>query len=120
MVSVGSLLRAALSVSAATFLSRATGYLRWSAQAAALGPGAVADGYSIAILLPSLIYELFVGGILYSIFITVLVDRITSHGEDDARGLTNTLFALKLALMGLLTLVGIFFAGPRVGLDGSW
>ena len=120
MVSVGSLLRAALSVSAATFLSRATGYLRWSAQAAALGTGAVADGYTIAILLPSLIYELFVGGILYSIFIPVLVDRMTSHGEEDARGLTNALFTLILPLMGLLTLVGIFFAGPLVGLVGSW
>jgi len=120
MVSVGSLLRAALSVSAATFLSRATGYLRWSAQAAALGTGAVADGYTIAILLPSLIYELFVGGILYSIFIPVLVDRMTSYGEEDARGLTNALFTLILPLMGLLTLAGISFAGPLVGLVGSW
>src|SRR5215218_4164093 len=120
MVSVGSLLRAALSVSAATVLSRATGYLRWSAQAAALGTGAVADGYTIAILLPSLIYELFVGGILYSIFIPVLVDRMTSYGEEDARGLTNALFTLILPLMGLLTLAGISFAGPLVGLVGSW
>ena len=113
---MSSLLRSALSVSAATVLSRATGYLRWFAQAAALGAGtAVADGYSVAILLPSLIYELFVGGILYSIFIPVLVDRMTSHGEDDARGLTNALFTLTLPLMALLAAVGILFAGPLVG-----
>ena len=105
-----------LSISVATVFSRATGYLRWSAQAAALGTGAVADGYSVAILLPSLIYELFVGGILYSIFIPVLVDRMTSHGEDDARGLTNALFTLVLPLMVLLALVGVILAGPLVDL----
>ena len=112
-----------LSVSAATVLSRTTGYLRWSAQAAALGAGAtavVAQAYSLAILLPGLIYELFVGGILYSIFIPVLVDRMTSHGEDDARGLTNALFTLVLPLMGLLALIGIVFAGPLVDLIGAW
>ncbi|MDQ4127993.1 MAG: murein biosynthesis integral membrane protein MurJ [Actinomycetota bacterium] len=114
------ILRSALSITAATVLSRATGYLRWSAQAAALGTGAVADGYTLAILLPSLIYELFVGGILYSIFIPVLVDRMTSHGEDDARGLTNALFTLVLPLMGLLALAGTLFAGPLIGLVGSW
>jgi putative peptidoglycan lipid II flippase len=113
---VTTLLRSVLSISAATVLSRAAGYLRLSAQAAALGAGAVADGYAVAILLPSLIYELFVGGILYSIFIPVLVDRMTSHGEDDARGLTNALFTLIMPLMALLALVGIVFAGPLVDL----
>jgi len=112
-----------LSISVATVFSRATGYLRWSAQAAALGAGAgavVAEAYSVAILLPGLIYELFVGGILYSIFIPVLVDRMTSHGEDDARRLTNALFTLVLPLMGLLALAGILFAGPLVDLVADW
>lgn len=117
---MNSLLRAALSVSAATVLSRATGYLRWAVQGAVLGTTAVAEAYSVAILLPSLIYELFVGGILYSIFIPVLVDRMTSHGEEDARGLTNALFTLVLPLMGLVALAGIVFAGPLVGLVGDW
>ena len=114
------ILRSMLSISAATVLSRATGYLRWSAQAAVLGTGAVVEAYSVAILLPGLIYELFVGGILYSIFIPVLVERMTSHGEDDARRLTNALFTLVLPLMGLLTLAGILFAGPLVDLVADW
>ncbi|MBA2617427.1 MAG: murein biosynthesis integral membrane protein MurJ [Rubrobacter sp.] len=115
------ILRSMLSISAATVLSRATGYLRWSAQAAVLGAGAVvAEAYAVAVLLPSLIYELFIGGILYSIFIPVLVDRMTSHGEDDARRLTSALFTLVLPLMGLLALVGIVFAGPLVALVSDW
>src|SRR5215217_6791233 len=109
-----------LSISAATILSRATGYLRWMAQAAVLATGLVADAYTASILLPSLIYELFMGGILYSIFIPVLVDRITTHGEDDARRLTNALFTLVLPLMLFLSLVGIVFAEPLVALVTNW
>ena len=114
------ILRSVLSISVATVLSRVTGYGRWMAQAAVLAGGLVADAYTASILLPSLIYELFLGGILYSIFIPVLVDRITTHGEEDARRLTNALFTLVLPLMLVLSLVGIVFAGPLVGLVTNW
>jgi putative peptidoglycan lipid II flippase len=114
------ILRSVLSISVATVLSRATGYARWMAQAAALGAGYVADAYTASILLPSLIYELFMGGILYSIFIPVLVDRITQVGEEDARRLTNALFTLVLPLMVVLSLIGIVFARPLVLLVTDW
>ena len=117
---MAAILRAMLSISAATVLSRATGYARWMAQAAVLGTTLVADAYTVSIILPSLVYELFLGGILYSIFIPVLVDRITTHGEDDARGLTNALFTLVLPVMGALALVGIVFAEPFVRLFTDW
>jgi putative peptidoglycan lipid II flippase len=113
---VSAILRSMVSISVATVLSRVTGYGRWMAQAAVLATGLVADAYTASILLPSLIYELFLGGILYSIFIPVLVDRITRHGEEDARLLTNALFTLVLPLMLVLSLVGIVFAEPLVKL----
>src|SRR5215208_4848864 len=115
-----SILRSALSISAATILSRVTGYARWMAQAAALGAGYVADAYTASFLLPALIYELFMGGILYSIFIPVLVDRITKVGEEDARRLTNALFTLVLPLMVILSVLGIVFARPLVLLVTDW
>src|SRR5215211_413787 len=93
---MSAILRSVFSISVATVISRATGYARWMAQAAALGAGYVADAYTASILLPGLIYELFMGGILYSIFIPVLVDRITRVGEEDARRLTSALFTLVL------------------------
>src|ERR687894_720429 len=117
---MAAILRAMLSISAATVLSRATGYARWVAQAAVLGTTLVADAYTVSIILPSLVYELFLGGILYSIFIPVLVERITTHGEDDARGLTNALFTIVLPVMGVLALVGIVFAEPFVRLFTDW
>ena len=88
--------------------------------AAVLGAGLVAEAYGAAGLLPSLIYELFLGGILYSIFIPVLIERMTNHGEDDARSLTNALFTAILPLMAVVTLVGILLAEPLVGLATRW
>ena len=117
---MSSILRSILSISVATVLSRATGYGRYMAQAAALGAGYVADAYTASILLPGLIYELFMGGILYSIFIPVLVDRITRVGEEDARRLTNALFTLVLPLMMVLSIAGIVFARPLVLLVTDW
>src|SRR5215207_9550998 len=117
---MSSILRSILSISVATVLSRATGYGRYMAQAAALGAGYVADAYTASILLPGLIYELFMGGILYSIFIPVLVDRITRVGEEDARRLTSALFTLALPLMMVLSLAGIVFARPLVLLVTDW
>ena len=117
---MAAILRAMLSISAATVLSRATGYARWMAQAAVLGTTLVADAYTVSIILPSLVYELFLGGILYSIFIPVLVERITTHGEEDARRLTNALFTIVLPVMGALALVGIIFAEPFVRLFTDW
>jgi putative peptidoglycan lipid II flippase len=113
-------LRAMLSISAATVLSRVTGYARWMAQAAVLGTTIVADAYTVSIILPSLIYELFLGGILYSIFIPVLVERMTTYGEEDARRLTNALFTLVLPAMATLALFGIVFAEPFVAHFTDW
>jgi putative peptidoglycan lipid II flippase len=114
------ILRAMLSISAATVLSRATGYARWMAQAAVLGTTIVADAYTVSIILPGLIYELFLGGILYSIFIPVLVERMTTYGEEDARHLTNALITFVLPVMAVLALVGIVFAEPFVTLFTDW
>jgi putative peptidoglycan lipid II flippase len=117
---MAAILRAMLSISAATVLSRATGYARTMAQASVLGVGVVANAYAVSYLLPGLIYELFMGGILYSIFIPLLVDRMTREGEEDARRLTDTLFTLVLPLLAAVTLLGIAFAEPLVTLTTNW
>src|SRR3712207_980965 len=87
---MAAILRAMLSISVATVLSRATGYARTMAQASVLWVGVVANAYAVSYLLPGLIYELFMGGILYSIFIPLLVDRMTKVGEEDARRLSRS------------------------------
>ncbi|CAN5907371.1 murein biosynthesis integral membrane protein MurJ [soil metagenome] len=114
------ILRSMLSISAATVLSRATGFLRMMAFAFVLGTTLVGQAYVVSALLPSLIYELFLGGIFYSILIPILMDRMTHHGEEDARRLTNALFTVAMPLLAVVTLIGIVFAEPLVRLATDW
>lgn len=109
-----------LSISTATVLSRATGYLRIATMAAVLGTGVVADAYAVAVLLPTLIYELLIGGILYSIFIPVLVERRTNYGDEDAKRLTNALFTAVSPLLLVMTVAGILLARPLVEFATAW
>jgi putative peptidoglycan lipid II flippase len=117
---MAAILRSALSMSAATTLSRITGYARTMTQAAVLGTGAVANAYTLSNMLPTQIYELFMGGILSSIFIPLLIERLTRHGEEDARRLTNALLTLIVPLLSLVALLGIIFAEPLVALTTAW
>ena len=80
----------------------------------------VANAYAVSSLLPNLIYGLFLGGIIYSIFIPILVERITSHGEEDARDLVNALLTIIAPLMAVVILFAVIFAGPLVDLLTSW
>ncbi len=117
---MAAILRSALSMSAATTLSRITGYARTVTQAAVLGTGVVANAYTLSNMLPTQIYELFMGGILASIFVPLLVERLTRHGEEDARRLTNALLTLILPFLATVALLGIVFAGPLVALTTAW
>jgi putative peptidoglycan lipid II flippase len=110
------ILRAVLSMSALNALSRATGYLRAMVMAAVLGTGAVANAYGVSNGIANLIYELFLGGILYSAFVPLLIERMTKHGEEDARHLTNAILTVVLPLLAAVAVLGIVFAEPLVDL----
>ncbi len=107
-------------MSAATSLSRITGYLRTMTQAATLGTGAVAGAYTLSNALPTQIYELFMGGLLSSVLVPILVERVTRHGEEDARAFTNALLTLMLPFLAALALLGIIFAEPLILLTTDW
>jgi putative peptidoglycan lipid II flippase len=117
---MAAILRSALSMSVATTLSRITGYARTMTQAAVLGTGAVANAYTLSNALPTQLYELFMGGLLSSIFVPLLVERLTRHGEDDARRLTNALLTAILPFLAVVVLIACVFTGPLVNLVTAW
>ena len=114
------MLRSILSMSAATSLSRITGYLRTMTQAATLGTGAVAGAYTLSNALPTQIYELFMGGLLSSILVPLLVERITRNGPEDARQFIEALLPVILPLLTLLAVLGVVFAEPIILLTTDW
>src|SRR5215207_4566120 len=117
---MAAILRSTLSMSVATTLSRITGYARTMTQATVLGTGAVANAYTFSNTLPTQLYELFMGGLLSSIFVPLLVERLARHGEDDARRLTNALLTAILPFLAVVVLIACVFTGPLVNLVTAW
>ncbi|QIN77984.1 murein biosynthesis integral membrane protein MurJ [Rubrobacter marinus] len=117
---MAAILRAVLSMSAATVLSRITGLVRTLVQAATLGTGLVAGSYALSNTLPNQIYELFMGGVLSSVFVPLLVERLSRHGEEDARRLTDALLTIVVPFLALVAVLGAVFAGPIVELATDW
>ena len=66
-----SIARSTLVMSAATMLSKLTGFFRTWAMAFALGNTVLASSYQIAFNVPNMLYELVAGGILTTAFLPV-------------------------------------------------
>lgn len=117
---MSALLKSVVSMSVATTLSRITGFLRTMTQAATLGTGVVANAYTFSNTLPNQVYELFMGGLLSSIFIPILVDRLTNKGEEDARELVGAMLTMILPVLAAAVALGVIFARPIVAVTTGW
>ncbi|MEU9505549.1 murein biosynthesis integral membrane protein MurJ [Micromonospora sp. NPDC048170] len=90
-----------------SLVSRGTGFLRTLVLTAALGGALVGDAYTTAQILPGMVYEFLLGGILTSVLIPVLVRRRkidTDGGQAYAQRLL-TLAVLTLAAAALLAVL---------------
>ena len=95
-------------MSTGTLLSRATGLVRVSVTLAALGLTAVSDTYNAANTTPNIVYELVLGGILTSVFVPLIVERVRGH--DDWRETTSRFLTIAVVLLGGLALLGMVVA----------
>ena len=92
------LYRAAGVMTVGTALSRLTGLVRLAAMTAALGVTAnkLADTYNLANTTPNIVYELFLGGILTSVFIPVLIETRERRRGDESALVSMSLLALAV------------------------
>lgn len=111
----------------ATTISRVTGYMRILAFAIAFGATStvvfrgvqarVNDSYNLANVMPNMIYELILGGILSSLFIPTFVEYLTKESEEEAWKVASIITNIALILTGAVTLLGIIFAYGLVKLQ---
>jgi putative peptidoglycan lipid II flippase len=90
-----------------TMASRATGFLRTVAIAAAIGTGALGDAYNVANTTPNILYDLLLGGVLTSVIVPVLV-RASKEDADGGEAFASSL--LTLVAVGLGTMAAISVA----------
>ncbi|MDQ1713776.1 MAG: putative peptidoglycan lipid flippase [Frankiaceae bacterium] len=101
-----------------TIASRATGFLRLAAIAAALGLSRVADPYNVANTLPNIVYELLLGGILTSVVVRPLV-QAAREDDDGGERFAQGLLTFVVAALAVAVVAGEAFAPAIVRAYGS-
>jgi len=113
----GTLARASGTMAVGTLFSRGTGFLRVAAIGAAIGARQAGDAYNIANVLPNIVYELLLGGVLTSVVVPLLVSA-ARRDPDGGQAYTQRLLTLVGLLLGLTSVVAILAAPLLIGLYG--
>ncbi|MEU4566119.1 murein biosynthesis integral membrane protein MurJ [Micromonospora sp. NPDC023956] len=101
-----------------SLVSRGTGFLRTLALTAALGGALVGDAYTTAQILPGMVYEFLLGGILTSVLIPVLVRRRKADA-DGGQAYAQRLLTLAVLALGVAVLLALLGAPVLTALYGS-
>jgi putative peptidoglycan lipid II flippase len=101
-------------VAIGSLVSRVTGFLRTLALGAVLGVGAgsVADPYNTANGLPTVVYELLLGGVLSAVFIPLLVGA-QEQDADGGEAYTQRLLSIATAGLAAATVLAVL-AAPAI------
>jgi putative peptidoglycan lipid II flippase len=113
------LLKAALSVSAMTLLSRITGFVRDTLMAVAFGAGFTMDAFVVAFRIPNLLRRLFAEGAFSQAFVPVLGEYRTRQGEEATRQLAGRVLGTLSVALFVVTLAGIVAAPLLVYVAGA-
>jgi putative peptidoglycan lipid II flippase len=111
--------RSALVMSVGTVLSRLTGFGRIAALAFALGFTRTADAYNLANVMPNMIYELIMGGILTAVFVPVIVEHLTQKDPEAAWETVSVLTNAALVVL-LGTVVLCYVSAPLLVNLQTW
>jgi putative peptidoglycan lipid II flippase len=111
--------KAAGVVGIATLASRIMGYFRDMVMSWAFGTGLAADAFYVAYRIPNLLRELLAEGSMSAAFIPVFTETLTKESRESARNLANAVFARLLAILIVLTVLGVIFA-PYVVKVVAW
>lgn len=96
-------------ISACTIISRITGFLRTWSMAYALGATFLSSSYQIANNLPSMLYELVMGGMLTTAFLPVYLSLKKRLGKDASSEYASNLFTLVVLALGILAALCMVF-----------
>jgi len=108
--------RSAAVVSIAVMCSRVLGLVREQVFAGLFGAGFAYDSFVVAFRIPNLLRDLFGEGALSAAFVTVFSAYDTNRSKEDTWLLASNVFTFIAILLSILTLLGIYLAGPIVSL----
>lgn len=112
-------LRAAGLMGVATFLSRILGLVREQAIAILFGAGNATDAFNVAFRIPNLLRDLFAEGAMSASLVPTFTRARLEEGERRAWRVAGLVFRVLFITVGILSLLGIFFAHQLVSLYAS-
>ena len=104
------LLRAALSVSAMTFLSRLTGLAREVIGFGLFGAGAAMDAFQVAWRIPNFLRRLFAEGAFSQAFVPVIAEYKAQRGLEETQALASRVATVLAVVLFVVTLIGVIAA----------
>jgi len=96
-------------MAAGSIVSRITGFLRSAMLGAALGGAMVANTYATANTIPTMVYELLLGGLLTSVLVPQLV-RARQQDKDGGLAYAQRLLTLAVLVLGGATALAVLAA----------
>ncbi len=111
-------LRSSSLMAAGTVTSRITGLVKNSVLLAAIGSGVFADTYTVANILPTVVYVLLIGGAINAVFVPQLVRHMRSDG-DNGDAYAQRLFSAVAIVLVVITVVAVLAAPWLVQLYGK-
>ena len=108
------LLRALVTVSGMTLLSRILGFVRDFVIARTFGAGALTDAFFVAFKLPNLLRRLFAEGAFSQAFVPILGEYKNKQGEERTRVLLDNTATLLCLILFIVTLLGVVAAPALV------
>jgi len=101
------LLKALVTVSGMTLVSRAFGFIRDAVIARVFGAGLYTDAFFVAFRLPNLLRRVFAEGAFSQAFVPILAEYKTRHGDAEAHDLVDHVTSLLALALFLVTALGI-------------
>lgn len=115
----GRIAKSAGTVSIAVMSSRVLGLVREQIFAGMFGAGMAYDAFVVAFRIPNLLRDLFAEGALSAAFITVFTNYDTNRTREETWQLASNVLVFFAILLSIITLIGIYWAGPLVNLLAS-
>ncbi|MGE5768879.1 MAG: lipid II flippase MurJ, partial [Betaproteobacteria bacterium] len=101
------LLRALVTVSGMTLLSRILGFVRDFVIARTFGAGLATDAFFVAFKLPNLLRRMFAEGAFSQAFVPILGEYKNKRGDDDTRQLIDHVTSLLAMALFAVTALGV-------------
>lgn len=111
--------RAAGIIAFGNFASRVLGLVRGMVRAYLFGGGGEVSALAAALRIPTMIYDLLVGGVLSSAFVPVFSDYASPERRAELWGLLNVLVTMTLLILSGVVLVGELLAPQLVWLQAG-